>query len=124
MVASNDLFKEISVEFAKGNLAYSQMYFAEDVQWNILGNETIRGKQEIIEVSKMQQLQSFPVITIKNIVGEGELVVVESTGEAKTRSGKPYNQTYCEVFRFNNGRLQEITTYLDTALSKEALADS
>ena len=112
--------KEISVNFAKGNLELSATYLAEDVKWNILGSNQIIGKEQVLEVSKMLQLQSFPVITIKNIIAEGNNVVVESTGKATTKSGKPYNQTYCDVFRFENEKIQEITTYLDTALSNES----
>lgn len=111
--------KQISEEFAKGNLDFSAIYLADDIKWNILGNSPIIGKEQVLEVSKMLQLESFPIITIKNIVAEGDYVVVESTGEAKTKKGKPYNQTYCDVFRFNEGKIQEITTYLDTALSNE-----
>jgi ketosteroid isomerase-like protein len=113
--------KEICEEFAKGNLDFSAIYLAEDIKWNILGNSPILGKVQVLEVSKMLQLESFPVITIKNIVTEGDYVIVESTGEAKTKNGKPYNQTYCDVFRFNEGKLQEINAYLDTALSNESL---
>ncbi|HZG23363.1 MAG TPA: nuclear transport factor 2 family protein [Chitinophagaceae bacterium] len=113
--------KQISEEFAKGNLEFSAIYLADDIKWNILGNSPITGKDQVLEVSKMLQLESFPVITIKNTVAEGDYVVVESTGEAKTKKGKPYNQTYCDVFRFNDGKLQEITTYLDTALSNESI---
>ena len=51
-------------------------------------------------------------------------MVVESTGEAKTKIEKPYNQMYCDIFRFSGEKLQEITTYLDTALSNEAPSDS
>jgi len=123
MASDNQLLKKISEEFAKGNLKFYEAYLAEDIKWNILGEDTIVGKEQVLEVSKMAQLQSFPVIKIKNIISEGEYVVIESTGEAKTIKGKPYNQTYCEVYRFENERLQEITTYLDTALSKKALAD-
>jgi uncharacterized protein len=109
--------KKISEEFATGNLEFVKIHLAKDVKWNILGNSPIIGKDEVLEVSKMLQLESFPVITIKNIVAEGNYVVVESSGEAKTKNGNPYNQTYCDVFRFNGNKLQEITTYLDTALS-------
>jgi ketosteroid isomerase-like protein len=123
MASNNQLLKKISEEFAKGNLRFSGAYLAEDIRWNILGEDTIVGKEQVLEASKMAQLQSFPAIKIKNIISEGGYVVVESTGEAKTVKGKPYNQTYCEVYRFDNEKLQEITTYLDTALSKEALAD-
>ena len=124
MAVNNELLKRISEEFAKGNLAFSEEFLADDIKWNILGSDTIVGKEQVLEVSKMAQLQSYPVITIKNIVQEGDWVVIESTGEAKTKKGKQYNQAYCEVYRFDNEKLQEITTYLDTALSKEALTDS
>lgn len=118
------LLKKISEEFAKGNLEFSAAYLADDIKWNILGNASVVGKEEVLEVSQMLQLESFPEITIKNVVAEGNCVVVESTGKARTKNGKPYNQTYCEVFRFNNEKLQEITTYLDTALSNEALSEN
>jgi len=124
MAANDELFKRISEEFAKGNLGFCEAFMADDIKWNILGSDTIVGKEQVLEVSKMAQLQSYPVITIKNIVQEGDWVVIESTGEAKTKNGKQYNQAYCEVYRFDNEKLQEITTYLDTALSKEALTDS
>jgi len=123
MASDKQLLKKISEEFAKGNLRFSEAHLAEDIKWNILGEDTIVGKEQVLEVSKMAQLQSFPVIKIKNIISEGNYFVIESTGEAKTIKGKPYNQIYCEVFRFDNEKLQEITTYLDTALSKQALAD-
>lgn len=113
--------KQISEEFAKGNLEFASAYLANDIKWNILGNNPIIGKEEVLEVAKMLQLESFPVITIKNIVAERNTVVIESTGKATTKSGKPYNQTYCDVFYFESEKLQEITTYLDTALSNEAV---
>ena len=111
------LHKKISEEFANGNIAFVSHYLADNVKWNILGNLPIIGKEEVIEVSKMSQLQSFPIIAIKNIITESDHVVIESTGVAKTKEGKQYNQTYCDVFKFSEGKLQEITTYLDTALS-------
>ena len=114
---NNQLLIKISEEFAKGNLKFVEAYLANDIKWNILGDSQIIGIKQVLEVSKMQQLESLPVITIKNIVAEGDYVVVESTGEAKTKNGNPYNQTYCDVFRFREEKLQEITTYLDTALS-------
>ena len=117
---NNQLLKKISEEFAKGNLEFAEVYLADDIKWNILGESPVIGRNQVLEVSKMLQLESFPVITINNIVAEGDYVVIESTGEAKTKNGKPYNQTYCDVFKFKDEMLYEITTYLDTALSNEA----
>ena len=110
--------KTISAEFAKGNMAFVSPYLADDIQWNILGEDPIVGKDQVLEVSKMLQLESFPVITLKNVISEGNLVVVESTGKATTKAGKPYNQSYCDIFRFVGEQLQEVTTYLDTAVNR------
>ena len=111
---------KISKNFAKGDFEFTDMYLADDIRWNIMGENSIEGKEQVLEVSKMLHLENFPVITINNIVAEGDYVVIESTGKATTKNGKPYNQAYCDVFKFNEGKLKEVTTYLDTALSNEA----
>jgi uncharacterized protein len=119
MTTNNPLLINISEAFAKGNRAFIADYLADDVRWTILGNSPITGKEQVLDVLEMQQLESFPVVTIKNIVAAGHYVVIESTGEAKTKKGNPYNQTYCDVFKFNGEVLKEVTTYLDTALSNQ-----
>jgi hypothetical protein len=47
--------------------------------------------------------------------------VVEFRGRAMTKAGRPYNNTYCYVFRLADGQVAEITEYLDTQLVATAL---
>ena len=116
---NKQLLIKISEAFSKGNLDFATVYLADDIKWNILGETPIMGKEEVLEVSKMSLLQSFPVITIKSVIAESNYVVIESIGTAKTKTGKAYNQSYCDIFKFENEQLKEITTYLDTALSRD-----
>jgi len=37
--------------------------------------------------------------------------------------GKPYNNTYCFVFRVAEGKVKELTEYMDTELVTAALGD-
>ena len=111
--------KEISEAFATGNYKFAEAYLADNIVWNILGENPVVGKDAVLEVGKLSQLESFPTITIKTVVSEGNYVVIESTGEANTKNGQPYNQTYCDIYRFSEGKLQEITTYLDTELNNK-----
>jgi uncharacterized protein len=111
--------KIISKEFAKGNMQFCLPYLSENIRWNILGEDAIIGKDEVLEVSKMKDLESYPEITFKNIIAEGNFVVIESEGKATIKTGQPYNQMYCEIFRFDNDTLEEITTYLDTRIYTE-----
>jgi ketosteroid isomerase-like protein len=42
-------------------------------------------------------------------------------GRARAKNGGRYDNTYCFVFRFRDGRIAEITEYLDTDLVRTAL---
>ena len=56
-------------------------------------------------------------------IADGDYVVVEAHGSNTTKSGKPYNNHYCFVFRIDGGKLKEVTEYLDTELVTTALGD-
>ena len=42
-------------------------------------------------------------------------------GEVITKTGKPYNNTYCFVIRMRDGKMVELTEYFDTELVTAAL---
>jgi ketosteroid isomerase-like protein len=48
--------------------------------------------------------------------------VIESRGSVTTRTGKPYCNTYCMIIRMRDGKMVELTEYLDTELVSAALA--
>jgi ketosteroid isomerase-like protein len=55
-------------------------------------------------------------LTPDNLIADGEFVVMQSRGKATGKNRLPYNNTYCHVFRVVNGKICEITEYLDTEL--------
>ena len=56
------------------------------------------------------------MITPDNLIADGEFVAMQSRGKSTAKNGKSYNNTYCHVFRINNGKIRELTEYLDTEL--------
>lgn len=55
--------------------------------------------------------------TAHRFIAEGDHVVVEARGNNTTKKGKPYNNTYCFVFRIAEGKVKELTEYMDINLS-------
>ena len=55
------------------------------------------------------------------MIAEGDYVVTQARGQAKTKSGGDYNNTYCIVYRFQDGQVAAVTEYLDTELVTKAL---
>ena len=98
-------------------------FLAEDAAWLIPGFGTYRGKQDIytkLLAPTDNLMASMGSSVITNIVAQGDYVVVESYAKDRmTKSGKPYNNTYCHVYKVVDGLVHHITEYADTALAKK-----
>jgi ketosteroid isomerase-like protein len=57
----------------------------------------------------------------KIMCADDERVVAIMEGGGPTRDGDVYDQLYCEIFRFQDGRIIEMHAFLDTALVERAL---
>jgi uncharacterized protein len=102
---------------------------AEDFCWTILGTTpwsgTYRGKQEVqakLLGPLVAQFADRYTNTPQRMIAEGDWVVVECRGRVMTKTGKPYNNTYCWVCRVDDGKVAELTEYMDTELVTTALA--
>lgn len=126
--ANTTVVRQVFDEMNAGN---PQAYFetmAEDVRYTIIGSTsfsgTYEGRTQVVERiigPLMAKLDGFITITPRTIFGEGEMVCVQATGEARTRRGQPYNNTYCFVFRLRGEKIVEVTEYMDTDLVRTAL---
>jgi len=111
---NKQLIKKLNEAFCEGNRKFILMHLADDIKWNIVGMPPINGKEDFLRVMEMMEsaVGGFPSITIKNIISEGDYVVVENSGSSKNIPGKPFNPSYCEVYRLKNEKILELTTYV------------
>lgn len=117
--SNKELIKKISEEVSKGNNEFFNDFVSDDIRWNIVGMPAIYGKENFIKAIQMLELGNFPAMVIKNIIAEGDYVVVESTCSETDNSGKTFNPSYCDVYRFKEAKIQELTTYVvDTSLNE------
>ena len=56
-------------------------------------------------------------------IAEGDHVAVEARGANTTKAGRPYCNSYCFVFRVADGKLAEVTEYMDSELVTAVLGD-
>jgi len=110
-------------QLAKGNGEPLVNSLADDVQWTIIGqtvlSKTFAGKSAVLEfLGKFRDalVDGHIHIHVDNLLADGDYVVAQGHGEAMTKRGVPYNNTYCWVYRFGNGQIKAITEYLDTEL--------
>jgi ketosteroid isomerase-like protein len=101
---------------------------AEDFCWTIIGTTSWSGSYRGKATVQARLLQ--PLVAqfaqgsrhlLDRIIAEGDRVVVECRGAVTTKRGKAYDNTYCWVCRIAEGKLVELTEYMDTALVETAL---
>jgi len=54
-------------------------------------------------------------------VADDDVVVIEARGEMTSRTGVPYNNEYCLIYRLRDGKIVEITEYNDSVLCERVL---
>lgn len=96
---------------------------ADTATWTVLCtcpiSGTYVGRQQLIERALKPQrakLAGPPTPTVINLIAEGDTVVIQWIGNGTTKTGQPYNNSYCYVVQIKNGRIVRGTAYLDTEL--------
>jgi ketosteroid isomerase-like protein len=126
--------KQVVIDFydaaGRGDIDTCFALLADDIQWTNIGTTrlsgTYQGKQDLVERllgPLFSQLRAGIRSRIERLVGEGDIVVAQTSGTAETLDGRPYNNTYCQVIRLRDGQIIEVKEYLDTALVSEVFGD-
>jgi ketosteroid isomerase-like protein len=122
------LLEGVFTELSQGNGQPFMDALADDVRWTVIGSSpwsrTYAGKREVVEQLMRPLFSQFAdqyTARAIRVLAEDDVVVVEARGQVNTKSGRPYNQTYCYVFRLGDGQVRELTEYLDTELVNQAL---
>lgn len=97
-----------------------QSVIADDIKFFMIGSTPLSGEREgrdaviAYGTELFAQLDGGIDLTIDNIQATGEWVFIQSRGEARTKAGAPYSNTYAQVYRVRDGKVTEIHEYMDT----------
>jgi ketosteroid isomerase-like protein len=129
-IENKQLLQRIFSELSKGNSTPFIESMDDNFRWTVTGNtkwsKTYEGKQSVLNDLLgvlRSRIRDNIKVTADRFIAEDDLVVVEARGKNTTNQGLPYNNTYCFVFRISEGKLQEVTEYLDTELVTWALGN-
>ncbi|MGE0824179.1 MAG: nuclear transport factor 2 family protein [Candidatus Binatia bacterium] len=99
---------------------------ADNVRWTVIGtspvSRTYTSKHAFADgaAKPLSEKLAGPIKPIvRNIIAEGDQIVLQWEGSATAKSGMPYNNSYCWVMRLANGKITEGTAYIDTELVSE-----
>ena len=128
MNPNKELMQRIFAGLEQGDSRLFVESMADDFAWTVTGgtpwSKTYAGKQAVLGElfgGLRERVQGRMTTIPDRFIAEGEFVVVECHGLNTTKSGKPYNNRYCWVCRFRDGKMVELVEYMDTELVRSAL---
>ncbi len=128
---NKDLVRRAMAALGRGDMEGYLADAADDFAFTLTGTTpfsgTLHGKRAVLDMLRtgLQPSLASPGIemTIENLIAEGEYVVEQARGQARTTAGKDYNNTYCRVWHIVEGKVQSLVEYLDTELVRSAFSD-
>jgi ketosteroid isomerase-like protein len=100
---------------------------ADDVRWTVIGStpisRTYNSKRDFRNAlsSMSEHLASELKVVLHDVIADGDKVAVQFESHATGKNGSAYDQTYCWVLRMTDGKVREVTAYLDTEVLRKLL---
>lgn len=115
MTSKREAFiQEFSEAFGKGNTEHVAATVTDDIRWNLIGSETIEGKDAVIKALQTMLGNGKPQLHIEHIISHGKTVAVNGTLTLAPKSGGEYTYGFCNIIDlsgFKNALVKQITTY-------------
>jgi uncharacterized protein len=111
---NRELIRNMFVESSRGNgqAFLDTLATTSDTRSSALKNfRQLQRETEFINKAltpAVVQLEGGITITPDNFIAEGDFVATQGRGNACTKSGGTYNNTYCHAFRIANRKLRSL----------------
>ena len=107
-----ETIEKINKSFEDGEMEEFLSECAEDFEWTMVGDESHKGKESVRQwMSEMEGMKP-PRINSTSVIADGENVAAHGDMTMTNKSGETVNYEYCEVYRFENGKIVELKSYV------------
>ena len=110
----SDIHKSI---LTKANAAIAQgdnegflSFCTDDTEWTYVGDKTLQGKEAVRRY--LEAVEEPPNFTVTAMIAEGDFVTALGDIITKDADGKSVHQSYCDVWRFRDGKMAELKAFV------------
>jgi ketosteroid isomerase-like protein len=105
------ILEKANAAIRKGGYEEFLSFCSEDTVWTFVGDQTLRGKEAVRRYMATAYTEP-PRFTVENLVAEGEFVTALGQISLKNEEGKMVDYTYCDVWRFRDGKMAELKAFV------------
>ncbi len=86
-------------------------FCTDDIIWSTIGGETLHGKEAVRAWMKKEYVEP-PEFSVHQLIADGDFVAALGDITSKDESGKPVANSYCDVWRFRDGKMAELKAFV------------
>jgi ketosteroid isomerase-like protein len=105
------VLKRANAEVAKGNNEGFLAHCTDDVVWEFVGEQTLKGKAAVRQYMNETYVEP-PRFVITQLIAEGDFVTALGDITLKGKDGADVRYAYCDVWRLRDGRLAELQAFV------------
>lgn len=103
----------------KGDTERFLSFCTDDLEWTAVGDKTLSGKDAVRRWMATAYLEP-PQYTVAELIAEGDFVVALGDIMVKDKGGRAVRHSYCDVWRFREGKMAELKAFVIKTENKQA----
>jgi uncharacterized protein len=108
---SKEIVVKVDAAFAENNVEGFLSFCTDDVEWTMVGDRTVKGKEDI-----RRWLTSMgsdpPSLSPSGVIAEGDFVSAYGNMTLKDKSGEAVQYSYCDIYRFRGDKIVELRSFV------------
>lgn len=93
------------------------IFCTDDTEWTFVGDKTLRGKEAVRQYMATAYVEP-PKFMVEDLIAEGEFVTALGKISMKDENGKIVDYSYCDVWRFRDGKMAELKAFVIETASR------
>lgn len=109
--ANKSVLETANKAISEGDIEGFLSFCTQDLEWTMVGEETIEGKDAVRRWMKTAYTQP-PRFTVTDMVADADLLTAIGEIEVKDAHGRSARSAYCDVWRFRDGKMAQLRAFV------------
>lgn len=110
MSDNKSILGKANAAIAQGDNEGFLAFCTDDTEWKYVGDKTLKGKEAVRRY--LEAAEEPPKFSVTDLIAEGDFVTALGEITTKDEDGKPVHQSYCDVWRFREGKMAELRAFV------------
>ena len=105
------ILEKANAAVARGDYGKFASFCTEDTEWTFVGDKVLKGKQAVEKWMTAEYIEP-PVNNVTDLIAEGDFLTAIGEIKVKNKDGKTDVFSYCDVWRFRDGKMAELRAFV------------